>query len=188
MEQRYHMEWLRQKAGAGENLKFLCFWGHANPRGEASGKFCLSQWYESPFNVGDITYRTAEHWMMAQKAQLFDDQALFQKIVLSQKPGEAKDLGRQIAGFDEQIWNNRRYDIVKQGNIHKFSQNPPLAEFLVNTDPRILVEASPVDTIWGAGLAQDDKAIRNVDTWRGLNLLGFALMEVRDLLKGVPYA
>ena len=183
MTQHYHIDWLRQKFESGETLKFLYFWGHSNPRQEVAGKFCLSQWYESPFIVDNICYPTAEHWMMAQKALLFDDAAIFQKIVTAQKPGEVKELGRQIAGFDEQSWNKNRYDIVKQGNFHKFSQHPVLAEYLLKTAPRILAEASPVDKIWGVGLAEDDKAIQYIDAWPGLNLLGFALMEVRDMLK-----
>ena len=69
---------------------------------------------------------------------------------------------------------------MKRGNLAKFSQNAELKEFLLNTDNRVLVEASPVDKIWGIGLAVDDKNIENPLMWQGLILLGFALMEVRD--------
>ena len=121
--------------------------------------------------------------MMAQKALLFSDKNIFEAIVGCEKPGEAKVLGRQVSGYDDQVWNKHKFDIVKLGNIHKFNQHPELFDFLINTDPRILVEASPVDAIWGIGLSQDDPVIDNIYAWPGQNLLGFALMETRDFLK-----
>ncbi|WP_211316393.1 NADAR family protein [Niabella yanshanensis] len=121
--------------------------------------------------------------MMAQKTVLFANGDLFNKIIDSHTPAEAKALGRQIIGFDELIWNDHKYNIVTTGNIHKFNQHPQLAAYLANTGDSILVEASPVDRIWGIGLAQDDPYIDNIYAWQGQNLLGFALMEVRDFLK-----
>jgi len=182
MKQYYSINWLKEKIEAEENLKFIFFWGHANKYNEEVGKFCFSQWYESPFIVESVLYTTSEHWMMAQKAKLFNDQKIFKKIISSDKPGEVKELGRQVVGFNETKWNENRFEIVKQGNIHKFTQNPKLEEYLLKTENRILVEASPVDTIWGIGLTQDSKDINNVNAWRGLNLLGFALMEARDFI------
>ncbi len=183
MEQHYSLDWLIEKFDKGENIKYLFFWGHSNKYQEDVGKFCFSQWYEAPFIVDGITYKTAEHWMMANKALLFADQEAFNKIVNADKPGEAKELGRQVLGFDEVAWNTQRYQIVKKGNIHKFNQHRKLAEYLLGTGERIIAEASPVDAIWGIGLAQDNPNIQNPHNWRGLNLLGFALMEVRDILK-----
>lgn len=87
-----------------------------------------------------------------------------------------------ITNFDEKVWNTHRYDIVMEGNLHKFQQHHDLKTFLLNTHDRILVEASPVDAIWGVGLAVDNEKISNPSQWKGLNLLGFALMEVRDQL------
>ena len=182
MQQRYNIQQLIDKFYQGDNLKFLFFWGHTNKLKEEVGKFCFSQWYELPFVVDNITYKTAEHWMMAHKALLFEDQKSFDKIINADKPGEVKELGRLIMGFDELIWAANRYKIVVNGNIHKFNQHPKFAEYLVNTNDRILVEASPVDTIWGIGLAQDSEYSNEPDNWRGQNLLGFALMEVRDFL------
>ncbi|WEK20716.1 MAG: NADAR family protein [Candidatus Pedobacter colombiensis] len=120
--------------------------------------------------------------MMAKKALLFGDLGIFEKIVLSEKPGEVKDLGRRISGFNDEIWKAERHAIVKMGNLHKFNQHPELAKYLVSTGKRILLEASPVDYIWGIGMAQDHLDASKPDKWLGLNLLGFALMEVRDLL------
>jgi ribA/ribD-fused uncharacterized protein len=179
----YTLAALTEQYDRDQPLKFIYFWGHTSRPGEPIGKFCLSQWYECPFVVGGFTYNTSEHFMMAQKARLFKDEATFQKIIQSRTPGEAKDLGRLVADFDEQTWLEHRFDIVKTANRHKFGQNPELGEYLRKTGERVLVEASPIDRIWGIGMAEDDKDIANIHAWRGLNLLGFALMEVRDELK-----
>lgn len=179
---QYDIKWLTDRFENGDTFKFIFFWGHTNKQNQEVGKFVFSQWYESPFTVNNITYKTAEHWMMAQKALLFDDIKNFEKIINCNKPGEAKELGRQVVGYDDQIWNKRKFEIVRNGNIHKFNQYPALAEYLLKTEHRVLVEASPVDVIWGIGLSQDDVDIQNIYCWRGQNLLGFALMEARDFL------
>lgn len=183
MTTHYNIDWLTERFESGDTLKFIFFWGHTDNNNETIGKFCFSQWFECPYTVGNITYKTSEHWMMAQKALLFNDHASFNKIINCFKPGEAKEIGRQIIGFDDKIWDDYKYRIVKQGNIHKFNQNPDFADYLLKTDYRILVEASPVDKIWGIGLSKDSPDIKNIYAWRGQNLLGFALMEVRDFLR-----
>lgn len=179
----YDMNWLRERYDAGERLKFLYFWGHTNRYNEEVGKFCFSQWSESPFVVDSIHYKTAEHWMMAQKALLFGDNDRFSRIIDCNTPDEAKKLGREVAGYLEEVWDERKFEIVKQGNIFKFSQHPKLGDYLIGTGDKIIVEASPVDAIWGIGMSQSSDHIDNVHSWRGQNLLGFALMEVRDFLK-----
>jgi ribA/ribD-fused uncharacterized protein len=178
----YNLKWVTDKFDNGETLKYIFFWGHSNRHGEDVGKFVFSQWYPSAFTVDNLEYKTAEHWMMAHKASLFEDIETFDKILKAYKPGEVKELGRQIKGFDEIKWNEKKFEIVKTGNIHKFSQNKKLQDFLISTGTRIIVEASPTDSVWGIGLNQDSKMIDNPHTWRGENLLGFALMETRDFL------
>jgi len=179
---KYNLDWLINKFDQGEPLEFLSFWGHSNNSTDKVGKFCLSQWFELPFIVDNIHYKTAEHWMMAHKALLFEDLKAFQKIVQAKTPGEVKKLGREVLGFDDQIWNANRFKIVVNGNIHKFNQHPDFANFFTGTKERILVEASPVDKIWGVGLSADDDHIDDPHCWEGQNLLGFALMEARDFL------
>lgn len=179
----YNLKWLTEKFNKGEPLKYIFFWGHSNKNGEDVGKFVFSQWYPSAFTADNIEYKTTEHWMMARKARLFGDEEIFNRILNADKPGEVKELGRQIKGFDEAKWNKEKFEIVKAGNIHKFGQDKKLRDFLVDTGDRIIVEASPTDAIWGIGLAQDSKTIENPHTWRGENLLGFALMETRDFLR-----
>lgn len=182
MKFTYNFEWLINKFDEGESIKFLFFWGHSNTSGEQVGKFCFSQWFKLPFVIDNIIYQTAEHWMMANKALLFNDLKTYQKIINAKSPGEAKELGRQVLGFDEQTWIANRYGIVVEGNVHKFNQHPQFASFLKNTNKRVLVEASPVDKIWGIGLSKDAEGVDNPYFWNGRNLLGFALMEARDFL------
>lgn len=179
----YNLKWLTNKFDSGETIKYIFFWGHSNKDNQDVGKFVFSQWFYAPFIVDGITYKTTEHWMMAHKARLFADNDAFVRIIAAEKPGEVKEIGRQIRGFDESIWNDAKFEIVKTGNIHKFNQHDQLKDFLLSTGDRVIVEASPIDTIWGIGLSQDSKMIDNPHTWLGLNLLGFALMEVRDFLR-----
>lgn len=163
--------------------KFLFFWGHQPSKDGTVIKTCFSQWWLSSFEVEGITYKTAEHWMMAKKAELFKDEEILAKILECKSPAEAKKLGRKVRNYDDKIWLENRYEIVKQGNFYKFSQNPDLKTFLINTNERVIVEASPVDPIWGIGMAGDHKDALNPEKWKGLNLLGFALMEVRNELR-----
>ena len=166
----------------GNQPKYLCFWGHQPNKDGSIGKSCFSQWYETSFEIKGVRYKTAEHYMMAEKARLFGDDNLLPQILAASHPGDAKKLGRQIQGFEEQKWFKHRSQIVVAGNVEKFSQNKALKEFLLNTGERILVEASPRDRIWGIGLSQKNPDAENPYKWRGLNLLGFALMEVRNIL------
>ncbi|MBC6699985.1 NADAR family protein [Hymenobacter puniceus] len=168
---------------AGAALKYLYFWGHTGA-GQI-GKEVFSQWYPAPFKVAGDAYATAEHYMMAEKARLFQDEAIRQAILAVSHPDQAKRLGRTIQDFDEARWNAARFSIVVEGNVAKFSQHSALRAFLLGTGARVLVEASPVDPVWGIGLAQDHPQAANPAEWRGLNLLGFALMEVRARLDGV---
>lgn len=166
---------------AGRPVKFLFFWGH-QPGQAAVGKWVLSQWWSSPFEVEGSTFATAEHYMMWRKAVLFDDERTAARVLAAGHPKQAKDIGRQVRDFDETVWEAHRFDIVVAGNTHKFGRHPVLREFLLSTGDRVLVEASPLDRVWGIGLAADDPRAEDPARWRGLNLLGFALGDVRDVL------
>lgn len=170
--------------GRGVVPKYLFFWGHRPTKDGSIGKSCLSQWFEAEFIVDGERYATAEHYMMARKAQLFGDELTRQRVLTAKTPGEAKKLGREVAGFDEARWLEERFGIVVQANRAKFSQNKALSDYLLATGDRVLVEASPVDAIWGIGLAADDADAARPEKWPGLNLLGFALMDVRSTLRG----
>ncbi|MFI0512875.1 NADAR family protein [Streptomyces sp. WSLK1-5] len=176
---------LVKQVRAGAKIKYLHFWGH-RPRPDGRvGASCLSQWWPSPFVVDGVTYATAEHWMMAAKARLFDDPEAERRALAAGHPSQAKAAGRLVRSFDEQVWRRERFGIVVEGSVHKFSAHADLRAFLLNTGDRVLVEASPVDRVWGIGLAADDEAAGAPERWRGPNLLGFALMEARERLRNV---
>lgn len=182
---KYNINLIKEKFDKGENLEYLFFWGHQTLKGKID-KSCLSQWYPSVFDDDGVKFNTAEHFMMSEKANLFGDVDTWEEIVESKDPKEAKGLGRKIKNFDSWVWDLEKYDIVKKGNILKFGQHKKLKDFLLSTGDQILVEASPYDTIWGIGMLGSDPDAIDPYKWKGENLLGFALMEVRDILKQNP--
>lgn len=170
---------LRAEIRDGKKFEYELFW---------KGPF--SQWARQGFtfpgteqNPEPVYYKTAEHWMMAEKARLFEDEETRRSIIQADHPREAKDLGRKVKNFNEETWTIYRYVIVLSGNMLKFAHSEEYQKILLGTGDRILVEASPEDRIWGIGLAENHPDATNPMKWRGLNLLGFALTEVRDLLK-----
>ena len=166
----------------GNKVSYIFFWGHKKVNSNIS-KSCFSQWYEIEFKKDKHRFISAEHYMMYEKANLFGDKLSCEKILNANNPGEAKDLGRKVIGFNEEVWLKHRFDIVVKVNLAKFSQHPELKEYLLSTEDSVLVEASPVDKLWGIGLSEDNPNKENPNLWKGLNLLGFALMEVREQLK-----
>ena len=180
---KYSTEWLLAQLAQDARVKYVFFWGHQPNKDGAITKSCLSQWWLADFVVAGILYRLTEHWMMAEKARLFNDDSSLAKILAAKSPAEAKKLGREIQGFESETWEARKVEIVIAGNLRKFGQHQELAKFLLSTGDRVLVEASPVDAIWGIGLAADSSDTNNPTQWQGPNLLGFVLMEVRDQLR-----
>ena len=179
---KYTCEDMIRRANSGEEMEFVLFWGHTAKPGRIT-KACFSQWYPSAFESDGVTYCCNEQYMMAQKALLFGDKAVYDEIMASSEPKEIKALGRQVSGFDSDVWDRHKYGIVLSANIAKFSQNGALKEFLLGTGDAVLAEASPYDGVWGIRLAADDPRAKDVSSWQGENLLGFALMETRDLLR-----
>lgn len=173
---------LTGEMGAGARVKFHFFWGHQPQRDGGVGAGCLSQWWPAPFTIDAMRFATAEHYMMWRKATLFNDHTTATRILTVAHPNAAKTLGRQITGFDQHEWERHRYDIVVAGNVAKFGQHPALRAYLLGTGDRVLVEASPLDRIWGIGLTADHPYATDPARWRGLNLLGFALMRTRAIL------
>jgi len=147
-----------------------------------SEKDMFSNWYRSDFVVKGIRFNCVEQFMMYCKAKLFADEATAKKILEAGHPRDQKALGRLVGGYDDSVWAERRTRIVTHGCYAKFSQNPSLQEALLATAGTLLVEASPYDKIWGVGLGKDDPRIKDPALWRGQNLLGHALTEVRSRL------
>ena len=116
---------------------------------------------------------------------MFEDEETARKILESDDPQKIKKLGRQVRNFDDQTWNEIKYSLVLNGNYNKFTHSDELRRFLLSTGDSVLVEASPYDCIWGIGLGADSDDAQDPRKWRGENLLGFALMEVRDEIRKV---
>ena len=173
---------LQAFTAAGGRVKYLFFWGHHPQRDGSVGPGCLSQWWPAPLVVDGVRYATAEHFMMAGKARLFGDEAIVARMLAAPHPGAVKALGRQVRGFEESRWDAHRFDLVVAGNLAKFSQHPDLGRYLTGTGNRVLVEASPLDPVWGIGVAATDPRAQDPARWRGPNLLGFALMRARAQL------
>ena len=153
----------------------IYFWKPTEPNG------FLGNWYQSRFTIDNIEFINNEQYFMWRKQQLFDplNLSLEKKILETNNPKIMKDLGRNVGNFNQTIWDKEKFDIMKTGLIQKFSQNSHLKQLLKNTGNATLVEASPYDTVWGIGLNDKDAKIKS---WRGENLLGKALMEVRKML------
>ncbi len=158
----------------------LPFYGHV-ATGPGAGPWVLTQWWPSPFDVDGVRYPTAEHWMMAAKARTFGDDHALQQVLAARDPEQAKQLGRRVRGFDSAAWAAVAYGVVVEGNRHKFAAASPERDYLRGTGAAVLVEASPVDLIWGSGRGEEPADLLP-SRWTGRNLLGFALMDVRDEL------
>ncbi|GAA1869787.1 NADAR family protein [Myceligenerans crystallogenes] len=175
-----------QAVAAGAAVKYLPFWGHQPHPDGRLGTGCLSQWWPSEFAVDGITYATAEHWMMAEKARLFGDRDAERQAIDAPNPALAKAAGRLVREFDDAVWAEARFEIVVRGNVHKFGSDPGRRDYLLRTGDRVLVEASPRDRVWGIGMGARNENVEHPAAWRGLNLLGFALMEARTRLRAAP--
>lgn len=182
---KYTRTWLMQEASEDMSRDMCLFWRHHPTEDGKLAESCLSQWWMQEFCYSVTKYCCMEQFMMEQKAKLFEDEEIRQRIMDSREPREIKELGRKVRGFDQMLWDEAKYSIVLNGNWRKFSQNRDLKEFLLSTGDSVLAEASPYDGIWGIRLAADAPDVRNPLKWKGDNLLGFALMEVRDELRRV---
>lgn len=152
--------------------KYIFFW---------SGIY--SQWYHSIFTVDKVQYQCAEQYMMAEKARVFGDKESLQKILSVDDPRKQKQWGRFVKNYDDEVWSQLRFDVVVKGNYAKFSQNENLKKQLLATGDKVIVEASPYDKIWGIGLSEHDERCLYEEYWKGQNLLGKAIMKVRDILR-----
>lgn len=142
----------------------------------------LSNWYSSPFSVNGIHFTSMEQYMMYCKAICFNDSEIAGQVLSTDAVAEIKALGRLVKNYDDNHWNGIRQIVVYEGLYAKFSQNKQLAEQLLATGNALLAECSVKDRIWGVGLSMRDPDRLDRSKWNGQNLLGYALMMVRDKL------
>ncbi|MBO4650938.1 MAG: NADAR family protein [Clostridiales bacterium] len=149
---------------------------------EDNGCFC--NWYPAEFDYAGRHYLHSEQFMMYQKVMMFGQTALGDEIMRTADPEQCKILGREFFdGFDAALWKRTRFVVVKRGIRAKFSQNPSMMETLLATGNAILAECSPRDKDWGILLSTSDPEVQDITKWRGENLLGQVLMEVREELR-----
>ncbi|MDR1540596.1 MAG: NADAR family protein [Clostridiales bacterium] len=180
-EAKYTRQALVNTLGGRELADITCFW-KPQPKVNSS---CLGQWQPSIFKVNGRVYTCAEQYMMAEKARIFEDEEMLAKIMASKSPKNMKALGRKVKSYDDAVWDKVKHSVALNGNWLKFTQNEKMKEYLLKTGDSVLIEASPFDKIWGVGMSEMDPLIKNPALWNGCNLLGFALMEVRDELMKV---
>ena len=157
-------------------MKTICFHAPVEEYG------FLSNWYMSRFEQDGVSYTSMEQYMMYQKAITFGDTDIAKQILETDDVSKVKALGRAVHNYNDTIWNGVRQIIVYKGLLAKFSQNEDLKEKLLSTENNILAEAARTDSVWGIGISIKDNARFDMNKWRGKNLLGFALMQVRDSL------
>src|SRR4051794_2895578 len=106
----------------GGTVDYLLFWGHTPKRVDAVDASCLSQWFPCTFAIDGVTYASAEHYMMAEKARLFGDADALARVLIAKSPAEAKAIGREVRPFDAAVWDAARFAAVVRGNVAKFGQ------------------------------------------------------------------
>lgn len=158
--------------------KYVLFWGST-----------FSNFADTPFvatvNGEKLNFNNTEQYFMYRKALEFGDKAVAVDILkLGSNPKIAKSLGRKVRNYDDEVWNKIRYQVMLEGNLEKYRQNADAREQLLDKYLRdkSFVEASPLDTIWGIGLSEEDPDANDNTKWKGQNLLGKVLDEVRSIL------
>jgi ribA/ribD-fused uncharacterized protein len=153
---------------------FAFFWASASP---------FSNWFKSPFEHNGVKYNCSEQYMMHMKALVFEDSEVANEILKEKDPRKQKAWGREVRSFEQATWEAVCQEIMVDGLLSKFRQNPYCLKALLNTGDKIIAEASPYDKVWGIGMTEDNPLATQPDKWLGKNLLGIVLMRVREILK-----
>lgn len=145
----------------------------------------LSNWHPASFTLDGITFSSAEQYIMYQKCHIFGDNASAAAILNTDDPAQHQAIGRKSSGFNGTVWDGMKQLIAFQGLMAKFSQNEELKKQLLDTGEAYLVECAHSDIIWACGIRLTEDERFDITKWRGQNLLGFALMKVREALKNM---
>ena len=155
-----------------ENENYVFFWGSV-----------FSNWAKCKFVHEGIEYSSSEQAMMAAKARLFGDVGAYYDIMNTHDPREQKAIGRTVQNFDQEKWMAVCFPLVTDAIHSKFAQNEEFKKMLLATGDKTIVESAPNDTVWGIGMHANDPDILDESKWKGTNLLGKALMEVRKRIR-----
>lgn len=153
-----------------DNRKYTFFWKTESP---------FSNFYKCKFIVENIEFISSEQYFMYKKAMAFMDADTAEEILKSKMPWEAKKLGRQVKNFKKEEWDSMCERIMYDAVYNKFYQNAALLNILINTNDTKFVESSPVDSLWGIGLSEEDARKVPEEQWPGKNLLGIILTQLR---------
>lgn len=153
------------------------FWGEQSP---------CSNFHSSDFEVDDVTFHWNEQYYHYEKAVFLEDEAAKASLLQCTSPQACLKVGKELnKKLDLPKWRAEHgLDVMYKGCLEKFRQNPNLKRFLLSTEDRTLIEASPYDDFWGVKLhLRDTENLKDESKWKGLNHLGKILVKVRDTLK-----
>ena len=109
---KYSVSMIINKFDKKEILKYVFFYRNTPSSDGSITKTCFSQWWQGNFIVNEKEYCCMEQYMMAEKARLFNDKEIEEEIMECKYPKRIKALGRMVRNFNEDVWNDNKYDIV----------------------------------------------------------------------------
>lgn len=187
----YYHEWLSEtvdnlkKAGkipdtlkiSGHEVDAYFFHKPEEPNGY------LSNWFLSSFDLDNMHFTSVEQYIMYRKCKMFGDEKSAEGVLATNSVAEQQAIGRNASGYINAVWAGARQMVVYRALMAKFSQNEDLKQQLLDTGDAYLVECAGSDKIWACGIRLNDEKRFDAFNWKGSNLLGFALMEVREKLR-----
>ena len=151
----------------------IAFFGQLNP---------FSNFHPAPFTLNGKLYPTSEHYIQEACALYFNDKTSAQRILNAKTPLDAKKIGSEIVGFNQDRWVKVAKNLVKPGISEKFHTHQNLGKVLLATENMTIAKAT-FDKFWGTGIAIHEPHSANKEKWHGVGILGEILMEIHDELQ-----